>query len=470
MKTKLLSIFVLLGLTTVQAQYNSLTLDDAIKTALQNNREIKVAKLEVEKANAAVSEAFGYALPSVDISASFSHFLEKPKMSFPDFAAMLNNSTYGVLVYENIIPFDENKLLPMDFKLQTFAKANNYEAKATVSQILFNSAVFRGIGASQIYLNLAKENLKNTVSETVIHVKKAFYGLLLTEELYNIASARFENAQAHLKNIKAMREQGLVSEFTELQVEVQVENIRPVLLQLENANRDAGNGLKILLNIPQESKLDIHGKLVYEPEELPSAEDLIAEAKERNPAIQALKIKNQLDEEFAAIDKGNYWPTIAAFGNYSFAGTGEGWDLSNYRSSIVGVSFTMNLFQGGRTENKVEQSMITYKQTQEQIRLLTDATAMQITSKLNDLKRVKKQLEAMKRNVSLAEKAYAIAKDRFKVGEGNELEVKDADVELSSAKTNYIQAVHDYRVARAVLYNLAGRIDNEYISFVREKL
>ena len=144
----LIYLLMLIGMTTsAWAQPQHLTLDQAIEMALKNNREVKIAKLEVDKANAAVNEAFGYALPSLDVSANFSHFLEKPKMAFPDFEAMLTNATYNTLFEENVLPRDESKFLPMTTKLQSFAQENNYEASAQVTQILFNSAVIRGIGA-----------------------------------------------------------------------------------------------------------------------------------------------------------------------------------------------------------------------------------------------------------------------------------------------------------------------------------
>lgn len=76
----------------------------------------------------------------------------------------------------------------------------------------------------------------------------------MTIDLHQIAQTRFTNANDHLQNIKAMREQGLVSEFAELSASVQVENIRPILVQLENTNIDVTNGLKILLNIDRSLK------------------------------------------------------------------------------------------------------------------------------------------------------------------------------------------------------------------------
>ncbi|NOX17477.1 MAG: TolC family protein [Chlorobi bacterium] len=470
MKLKIILLIIALGCAPLIAQENEITLDDAIKTALENNRQIEIAKMDVRKADRKVSEAFGYALPSVDVSAGFTHFLQKPKMSFPDFEAMLNNSTYGVLFKEDIIPYDPGKLMPLDFKLQTFVQANNFQTQAQVSQILFNSAVFQGIGASQIYLNLAKENLKRTIAKTALDVKNAFYGVLLTRDLYEIAQARFTNANEHLKNIKAMLAQGLVSNFAEMQAEVQVENIRPILVQLKNANIDATNGLKILLNIKQDEDISVIGKMEYKEEELPTIEELINEAKKSNLSLKTLKIKNQLDKEFAAIDRGGYWPTLVAFGNYTFAGTSENWDFQNYTSSTVGLNFSINLFQGGRTKHKVEQDMIVAEQTAEQIKSLSDATEMQVKSKYNDLLRVRQQIEAMKSNVALAERAYQIAENRYKEGEGSQLEVKDADVSLTNAKVNYTNAVHDYLVAKAALYNLIGRIDKKYYDYVSEEL
>ena len=131
--------------TLVYSQPQSYTLDTAIKTALKNNSDVKIAEMNVRKASAAVHEAFGYALPSLDLSAGFTHFLEKPKTPFPDFAALLGNATYSILFDERVIPRDDNKFKPVGYSLQSFALANNYETNLQLTQILFSSAVFRGI-------------------------------------------------------------------------------------------------------------------------------------------------------------------------------------------------------------------------------------------------------------------------------------------------------------------------------------
>jgi outer membrane protein TolC len=461
-----LSIAILLFFTAANSfAQKVLTIDSAIQIALEHNRDIKMATLEIDKAEAKIDQAFGYAYPTLDVSAGFSHFLQKPKMPFPDFNAMLNNATYGVLFKEGVIPYDSDKMLPMGTELQAFAQTNNFQSKAELRQILFNAKVITGIGAAQIYLQLSKENIKRVISKTVLNVKKAFYGVILTRDLLDIAKGRFSNAKDYLGTIKSMRAQGLVSEFEELQAEVQVENIRPILQQLDNAHKSAANGLKILLNIDQDTEVNVTGKMDYKDEELPDEQELIIEALNSNLNIKTLAIKQKLDDAKIKITRTEFWPSVIGFANYSYSGSAENWKFQNYSSSSVGLGLSINLFKGFRTVKEIQQKKIEYKKTNTQISMLKDATVREVKTKLNEVKRVQRQIEAMAKNVTLAERAYQIAEDRYKEGEGIQLEVKNADVALSQAKINYTNAVHDYSIAKAELYDLIGRIDKKYYKF-----
>ncbi len=465
-------VFSIILVVPILAQSNAqtYTLDSAIETALRNNPDIKISKLEVTKAQQAVKEAFGYALPTIDFSANLTHFIEKPKMNFPDFKAMLNNATYGILFDEGIIPFNPSKFLPMESKLQSFALSNSFQTQIQATQILFNSAVFRGIGASQIYLNLAKEKLKTTISKTTLDTKKAFYGVLLSEQLLKITEEKYNNAKEHLNTINSMYQQGLVSDFDKMNAEVQVSNIKPVIRQLKNIVTNAKNGLKILLKVPQEQDIEISGEMTLPNEDLPDEEGIVAEALQKNLTLRTLEIKRQLDDEFTAIDKGGYWPTVAAFGNYSFSGSSDDWNFSTYNSSMVGVTLSINLFKGTRTYHKVQQDKITALQTDEQISVLKSATVMNVKAKLDDLRRIKDELTAMENNVNLAKRAYKIAEDKYKEGTATELEVKDAVVSLSDAKTNYVRAIHDYLISKAELDNLLGKVNPKYYQYVKDLL
>lgn len=459
----LLSIIIFLLSGILYAQSQTLTLDEAIQIALENNTDIKVSKMSTDKSSAAVREAFGYALPSLDLSADFSHFLKKPKMPFPDFQALLTNATYSILFEENVIPEDESKYVPVENTLQSFALNNAYTASLTLTQVLFNSAVFRGIGASQIYYDLSLAELRNTISKTKLDVERAFYGTLLTKELLSITQASYENAQENFRNVNALFEQGFVSDFDRLQAEVRVENIRPVLLQMENMLTTTLNDLKLVLGVDQFLEIDVEGEIVYNPEILPNEDDIIDYALTNNFGLQSMNLKMNLDEEFIQLDISEYWPSLAAFGNFSYAGTSDDWNFQNYNATTVGLSLSMNLWQGNRTKNRVEQSTISYKQTAEQYALLKEYVVNQVKAKYLELKRVQSLVEAQQKNVSLAERAYELSTLRYKEGTGNQLEVQNQDVALRQARINKLQSVHSYIVTKYELEQLMGKINQEYI-------
>lgn len=468
LKQRLRIIFILLILFFSQYYSQTLTLNESIETALSNNRDIKIAKLDVEKAEEAVDEAFGYALPSFDLSANFSHFLSKPKMAFPDFEALLTNATYNILFNEGVLPQDNSKFLPMESKLQSFSQTNNFEASAQVTQILFNSAVFRGIGASQIYLDLSKEQLKAKTAEVVFNVKQAFYGALLTKQMLDITKATLANAEENLKNVKSYFEQGLTSEFEMMQAEVMVENIRPKVYELENLYKDTLNKLKLVIGVDQNSELNVTGEINYTNKEIPEIDDALSIALSKNYDISSLKVKKQIDEEFIALDRSEYWPQLAAFGNYTYAGSSDSWNFQNYSATTVGLSFSMNIFNGGRTQNKVDQSLIGLRQTEEQINTLKDYTVSEVKNTINNLHRVKLQVDAVERNVNLAERAYEISVTRYNEGTGTQLEIKNANIELQTAKTNRLQVVHDYIIAFAKLDKLLGILSETEIDFIKK--
>ncbi len=457
-------ILALISLVFVQNIYSrELTLDSAISIALVNNNDIKIANLELDKANAAVKEAYGYAYPSVDFSTQFSHFLEKPKMPFPDFGAMLNNAVYGVLFKENIVAKDNSKFLPMETVLQSFALANSYSTTLSMQQVLFSSTVFKGIGSAGIYQQIARESLVSKISNTVANVKKAFYGALLARDALEITKQSFKNAQDNLASVKAIQKQGMVADYDAMKAEVQVENIRPVVLQMETNYEMVLNNLKVILGISQTEEITLTGTIDYNIVSLSDENTLLEQVKTNNPDIKTLKKKREFDEALIQLDISQYYPTIAAFGQYSLSGSSDNFDFQNYRQAVVGINFSINLFNGFRTTRKMEQSKINVMKTDENIAMAINAMQAQLKTKIAEIKKIQSNIEAQERNVNLAQKTYEIAQLRYKNGTGNQLEIENADMALYQAKINKLQSVYQYITLLIDIHQLTGNIDKKYI-------
>ena len=441
-----------------------LTLDSAVSIAIANNRDIKIAKLEIDRANQAILEAYGYAYPSLDLTGQFTHFIEKPQMPFPDFNGMLNNAVYKVLFDESIIPTDQGKYLPMETKLQAFSLANNYSATVQLTQVLFNYSVIRGISSSAIYRDLAEEQLNGKIASTVLNTQKTFYGVLLSQEVLNITRQSLENAMRNLANVQALRAQGMVSEFDALRAEVQVENIRPMVLQMESNLETIKNNFKLLMGIPQNEDITLIGEIEYNPSDLKSEQEYIDIALQNNFDLNALKIKREFDNAMIDLERANYYPSLAFFGNYSFMGAADDLNFMNYRQSVVGLNLSINLFNGLRKGRRVEQQTINVMKTDESIQQYEDFIAAQIKSKLIEIRKIQTNIEAQNRNVQLAQRAYEISEVRYREGTGNQLEVENADLALRQARTNYMQSVYQFITLIKDLDNLTGTIDQQYLN------
>ncbi|MEJ5285867.1 MAG: outer membrane efflux protein [Candidatus Kapaibacterium sp.] len=458
--TKLIAIFLVLSFNK-NIYSKSFTLEEAIEYGVSNNKELKIQKLNIEKAELAVKEAKGHAFPSLDFTTSYYHYIQKPIVFFPDFLALLNNSTYGILFKEGLVQQDNTKLLPMGMIKQSFVLNNQFESKVQLNQILFNSTVFRGIGASKIYLELSKYNYQATLSKTIANIKKAFYACILLKNVAEIYQQSLRNAEDNFSMIKSLFNQGLVSEYDLLQAEVQVENLKPLVENSFNAYQNSLNNLKLLLDYPIEDTLDVIGELKYVDFELPDKDKAIERALQSNLDLKVLEYKKKVDVEMVELYRSENYPSLVAFSNFSFAGQSDKLNFQTYTQSMVGLQLSMNLFNGFQTRSRIKQSIINYKETEEQVSQYRAYLTKLLIEKFMDLEKARKQILAQEKNVKRAQKAYEIALTRFKEGTGIQLEIKNAELDLRQANLNYQQALFDFIIAKIDIDNIFGEIKYE---------
>ncbi|NOY06100.1 MAG: TolC family protein [Chlorobi bacterium] len=421
------------------------TLQDAVRIGLQNNNELTAARYEVQKAEAKVNEAVGNALPTVNLSGRYSRALKKPVFFLPDF----QNPGSG-----RIVPIEVGSTHSFDFSV-------------SASQILFNSAVFTGIGTAEIYSRAAREVYKAKEIQTIANIRKAFYGVLMAAEVHKMMEENLSNAKENLHNVEVLSKQGLVSDYDEVRASVAVGNLRPLVIQAENNYKSALNGLKIVIGLPVNTDLEIDGNLEFQPvddELLDRASDLVMET---NYNLRALRLQRDVNDELIAIERSDYLPTIAAFGNYQYQAAKNDLNLTSsdfVASSLIGVTLSMNIFKGFQTDARIEEAELELRKTNEVIAGTEKGLKTSAETIVMRIKEARVRIEAQQKTVEQAERGYRIATVRFKSGSGTQLEVNDAQLALTQAKVNRIQAMYDYLVAVAELDEITGRIPD----FARE--
>jgi outer membrane protein TolC len=174
-------------------------------------------------------------------------------------------------------------------------------------------------------------------------------------------------------------------------------------------------------------------------------------------------VQGQIDLNGAAVsaERSSYLPTILAFGSYQYQGIKNEFNFSTndfYKSSQIGLSLSLNLFQGLQTYARVEQAQLEQQKSEEQKIALERNLKTGVHSVKNNLQQARKRLEVQDKTIELASRGYKIVTTRFLSSAATQLEVNDAELALTQAKVNRVQAVYDYLVAAADLDQLIGRL------------
>ena len=424
----ILSLLTLGGLAPLGAQVpETLSLDEAINLALRQNQGMEASRLELEKADAQVDEALGNALPTVDLNSRYTWNIQRPVFFFPG---------------------EDGIVRPIEI-----GSKNALTADISVQQIIFNSAVLTGVGTSRIYARISRQQLRSEASEVILGVKQAYYQLLLAREVLAVNEALLANAEANYRNTKVLYDAGLRAEFDAIRAEVTVANLKPRVNEGRDMVRNGVDRLITTLGYDDlvDSETEVTGTFVD-----PATGGAIGESYdeleramiENNPQLNALRLLADVNQELVEIDRSDYLPTVALFGTYKVEGQADNLgDLDFQPSAFAGVNLSLNLYNGGKTAARVEQSQVEYQKNRFQAAELESALRLQLKGTLRSMEAALDQMRASERTIEQAERAYTIATATYKAGTGTQLQINDADLALAQSKLNRLNSIYAYNVA-----------------------
>jgi len=252
--------------------------------------------------------------------------------------------------------------------------------------------------------------------ETVTKVRKAYYQALLAREAADLMRASLSNAEDNLKNVRLMLKQGIVSEYDELRASVGVENLRPAVIQSENNAVLAVDALRNSIGLNSTEEVALSDSMRFVPVDdgiLSQSESLVLDS---NPGLAAVKRQIDLNGAVINAERSSYLPTIVMFGSYSYSAIKNDFNFSTndfYKSSQIGLSLSLNLFQGLQTYAKVEQAQLEQRKSEEQKVNVERNLKTGAHSVRNNLEQSRKRVEAQDKTVEMAEAVIKLSQRDF---------------------------------------------------------
>lgn len=440
------TLLLLTGLATlfITCKAEEYSLQQAVDIALKNNPSIQVSRERITAAQGQLETVRGGLVPQ--LSASGSVVRLNSLMGMETYYLRVLNSSY--------VPTGD--IVPMA-SIVSDKIGNTYTGKISASWPIYTGGkIWQGYQISRLNVKAADQSYDSARTAVTFTAKQAYYDLLLAQSAYAVTKEAVTSIERHVERVTALYQNGMVSRFDLLRAEVQLSNLQPQLIRMQNAVDLSRQAFNMALNRKLESPVTLSDSMEYFTVEIDSA-SLVSRALDLRPEYRSLILRQKMVERAQLISYSSYQPTVALFSDYSYS-KGSGFSGSDEwnKNWDVGVSASWPLFDGGSGLGKIKEAKANARQLRLIKQQVEDGLKLEVSAGYLTLKANEKTIFSQQRSVEQAQEALKIARARYESGQATNLDVLDAQLALTQAQTNRIQAVHDYLVSLAKLEKAVG--------------
>lgn len=462
----------LAGLVTAgmwAADVPALTLDDCLRLALSDNPTVKVADMEITRADYSRSTALGRLLPSLDFAGSYSRTVAKQVMymnmdAFPGFGGGTGGD-----VPANPEDSDTPQARAAASAGSTSSKGssgikmgldNSYTLGFQASMPLLAPQLWTSMALSDVQIKRSLEAASQSRQKLYNQVKSAYYGVLLAMDSRKTVQDSYEMARLTHETYVKKYNSGAASDYDVLRTSVAMKNIEPEMMQADIAVKRALLNLQLLMGAPEDFEFTVSGKLAdYESTMYEKTIESIGADYSNNADIRLMDIDKDILGKNLKMQKQAFIPTVALTANYNWVSMSNGSPFQNFRwnpYSTVGLSLSFPIFRGGERWNNVRSTQVQLSELELQRQNLDRSINMQVKLALDNIKTNVKQIATAGESVKQAEKAHDIMVKSFAIGAASYLDLRDSELALTRAQLGYYQAIYNYLVASGELELLMG--------------
>jgi outer membrane protein TolC len=248
-----------------------------------------------------------------------------------------------------------------------------------------------------------------------------------------------------------------------IRADVNAKNIKPNLIQAQNAYNIAILSLKALMGIDMDQEITVNGSLLNYEQDLYAEILSIDSSLESNSDLKKFDIQAEQLQKSLELYKRQYYPTIAITGNYMTTSMYDDAD-KNRRwnpSSTVGVAVKLPIFDGFKKHKDIQQTKVSLEQMKWQREDIVRNLKLTVDNNLNNMTNYVEQVFSTKDVVIQAQKGYEISQKLYDTGMGTLLDLNTAQLGLTQASLAFTQAIYNFLASKADLDKTLGIEINE---------
>lgn len=448
-----------------------LTVEEAVRRALDSGDEIRLARAALRQADGQITQAWASALPEVRTSLTYTRTFASVFTSsnrstgptLPPFAPDTTASVTDRLRYlEDEYPNMLGRGLGGLFSNLPFGRKNTYVAALTVSQTVFQGGkVGAGLRGARAFHRAAEAQVEESERDITYRVRQAYLGALYAQRLLLIAEASQASTTEHLRRVELNHQVGTSADYDLLRAQVESANQEPLVIAARNGAETAMLELRRLVNIPVEQPVELVSTILTSSDSLPEVDLPALEAAVAERASIVAAVANvQVRREAVRVFRADRYPAL----RFSMSYGGQAYPSGNFPAYAdfrkdwnASLSLSMPLFDGGRSRGAVQQAQAELIRAETQLQQTREQVSIEVEQARSELLRARALVAARRQTVAQAGRAHELASVRFANGISPSIEVSDARLALQQARVNEAQATRDYLLAISGLERALGR-------------
>lgn len=436
MKRLLLTFAVTCSLFPLKAQ-EVLTLEQCLKTGIENNLSLETKRNDILKGKHTLSENRAKLLPQINAIASFNDNFNPP-------VSVTDGSAYGN-------PYNVTHTLQY-----------NASAGLQLQMPLYNQTVYTALSIARTMDEINGLSYEKAREDLMMQIAQMYYLGQSTSEQIAIVKENIRRLEELRDITTAFFDNGMAMEVDVKRVNINLENLQ---VQYDNAVSmltQQLNLLKYVMDYPAEKEISL---TPVDTEHITPV--ALSGLSENLSELRLLRQQGTLAKQQQKMISQGYLPSLSLTGNFmysAFTDKAKNWFHSGpsnhwYNSSGIGLTLRIPVFDGFDKRSKLRKARI----DTENVRLTYENTRKNLQTQYlnatNELMNSQRNFTKQKDNYLLAEDVYEVTSDRYREGIASMTEVLQDEMRMSEAQNNYVNAHYNYRMTNLSLLKLTGNLE-----------
>ncbi len=437
----------------------SITLDESIVMAEENNKELLAEKSSVEAADWGRYNAFSNFLPRANLNTSVVRIDDDTYQQAQEIIEIPVIGSDGIPTGD-YVPFSAGAMMDGVHK-------TTFRSSVTVQQPVFTGGkILLGYQLASLASQRAKNVVENKKNELSFQVTSTYLNILKLQELRELSENSLRSTTAKLQQVKDKYDAGLAKRSDVLQWQVKLQNDRTALNEIDSNLQIVLSMWKNLLGTKQlyypekinvtdwQEEMEFFADLTGDDKDN-YLEEILAQVEKFNPTLKMLDVNESMMQKNYTMKKGNFLPSINLQFTYEIEDDDK-LDFSGRDSWNLAAIVSLPLFSGGSNYTELKQAQHELRRTRYNIEYARENLYVGAKQAILTLTNKAEEIDNNRKALEFAQENHQIINSLFDQDMVTNVELMDAEVMMFSSQMNLTASYYDFIEGLYELYKFTN--------------